>query len=300
MNFQKWRWLYNILFIVLILLLGKRFLRGIDFSALMRLTPFTIGVLLVLYPVLYGIQLLSYRLIFLDMGRRVSVKPLFRILISGYAVDIVSPMRVGIPVQIYLMKQFLHLPVSTGTSAIVIKNFGEMFALLLISLMGMGWVFPHAIPPRGMTAAVGAILVLFTALWLTKENLFKLLVSRIQKVRGRTVQLLVILYLLKGLFWALGSNLVLSDFGMFFSPFRLFVIQSVSTTVGLLSFIPMGWGARDVTETTLLVGAAVPVSVAACLVMVERIFGTVIPLLLGWLSLQRFKREERGPESSNV
>jgi len=82
------------------------------------------------------------------------------------------------------------------------------------------------------------------------------------------------------------SQVLLIHLGSPVSFLTLLSIQSLSYLVGLISLMPMGLGARELSLVVLLGGAGVPADVATYAALIQRVVATGLSFLLGLISLQ--------------
>ena len=92
------------------------------------------------------------------------------------------------------------------------------------------------------------------------------------------------LYLVRLAVRAFCIYLVLQDLGVRSSVLDLVFVQSISGVIGIVSMLPMGIGAKDVSLTVLMVQIGVPHSVALAAALIDRTLWTFVPLVVGIVS----------------
>lgn len=281
---------------------GYYLLKRIEILSLVQLRFQTIIYLLILFITSTLVYLLANIILLRGMGYEVVPKDLYLVLHSSFAVNYMAPVKIGIPLRIYLYKKALSIPLSVGTASVAITNFLWIFLLSIISLVGIVNIFhEHDYTIIPLFFAIAIVLMVFLAFLpiSNPDNVLSFLpfknetqrllafVGGIQSGIKQVSKLCLIgvsaLILMKLLITAYSSQLILQDLGYNISTSEILYAQSVALTLGFISMIPLGLGSKDVTLVFLLVEIGVTKEVAMSLAIIERVIWTLLPFMLGMI-----------------
>lgn len=227
----------------------------------------------------------------------------YLVLTASLSANYVTPVKVGIPLRIYLYSHFMDVPISIGTALVAVEALVGILTSACIAVIGIVLLFPTL----GLTVPVTLIALLATGslfLLLARTERLQPYLERLPFSRFTTwairfaerVQLslrclspaavLGVMFLdllILGL-QAIRLWLVLSVFGPPPSVLALLAVLTISVTAGNLSMIPMGLGVRDASFTVLLAQLGVPNEIALSVAVIQRLFSPGWPLLLGLIS----------------
>lgn len=277
--------------------------RGFDLSILAHLSSST-------WVLATSLSLLSLLLYFLcvntilrGMGFRRSLKPVSLIILAAGTATLVSPVKVGIPVRIFLFKKRLNIPISTGVAAFAIEAALELLWMTVIFLLPIGRFREYG--SLRVTLIVFSLLFAFFcgAILLRPQQIsgflsrfvFKRQAHRIvdfgmslqRGLRGISKGILALavgLFLLRYVVQAMFLYFVLSGFGYSINPFYLLYAKNVGYVAGTVSMIPMGLGTKDITFIFILSKLGISEQVAISSALIDRFFHTVLPFCLGVIS----------------
>lgn len=227
----------------------------------------------------------------------------YLVLTASLSANYVTPIKVGIPLRIYLYNHFMQIPLATGFALITVEAVLGMALPALIALVGIATLFPsvEVIMPLVLIGLLGASM---TAILLIRPDRLRFLLyhlpfqHRVVRI-GRFIERVqiglrsvpplaaigvVLLILLMLIFQALRLHLVLQALGYTVSPLALLYVLAISVTAGNLSLIPMGLGVRDASFFVLLRQFGIPDEIVLSATVVERLFAPGFPLLLGLIS----------------
>jgi uncharacterized protein (TIRG00374 family) len=280
-----------------------RLLDDVDWTLFRGFTP----LYLVLILLLSILSILLYTLEVFTLIRAGGYRPSFTqtyvILTASMSANYVTPLKVGIPLRIYLYHQFMKIPVPTGTALVALEALMGMLMPALISIVGIVWLFPGlglAVPlALLMVLLVGTGLVLYVTPQRAQSFLNRLPTWRVARrvvrftgrvqtglrsVSPRVLLAVAVMLVINFLASAVRLYLVLRILGHPYAPLALLCVFAISITAGNLSLIPMGLGVRDASLTLLLVQLGVPREIALSTAIVQRLFSPGWPLLLGLIS----------------
>jgi len=237
------------------------------------------------------------------MGFRRSLKPVSLIILAAGPATLVSPVRVGVLVRIFLFKKRLNVPISTGVGAFAVETSLELLWMMVFFLLPVGHF--HEYGSLRMTLIVFSLLfALFCGAVLLSPRKISRLFSRfvfkkqarriidfgmsfqqgLKRISKGTLALAAGLSLLRYITHAIFLYFVLSGFGYPLNPFYLLYAKNVSLVAGTVSMIPMGLGTKDITFMFILSEMGVSEQVAVSSALIDRFFYTVLPFCLGIIS----------------
>jgi uncharacterized protein (TIRG00374 family) len=278
-----------------------------------------------LIPAILGLTILNYVLRWLkwdyylrrlDLGNGVSRFDSGLIFVAGLVMS-VTPGKLGEVFKSYLLKRVNRTAVTRSAPIVLAERLTDGLAMLL--LMGLGLtLYPPARPAfvvLVLATAVGIVVLqnrtLFEAVlgWIERVPLGQRLAPRLLTVYTSTIQLLDWRVLLVSTFLSFVSwgfeciafYYVLVGLGIEGTALLLLqatFVFAASTLFGLISFLPGGLGASEVSSVgllVLLVGMATSAATTATIVIR---FGTLwFGVLLGVIALAWFGRRYR-PDTS--
>ncbi len=238
-----------------------------------------------------------------DFGYNTSLKDVYLVLTASLTANYATPFKVGVPLRVYLYKEKMGIPVVCGTSIILIEIFLNVFISFALSSFGVGFILhDNYINPRLIILIPAFFIFLFFYIkfdnlerFFTGGNVLSSLLGRgfsfihrvkksLTHVSSRGIIRSILLYLLILGVQSVRIWLVLLVVGESISIIYLLFVIVISTTIGTLSMIPMGIGAKDVSFTFLLVQLGVPADIAVVVATIHRLFAPGWPLFLGLIS----------------
>ncbi len=277
--------------------------RGLDISILGQLTPST-------WVLATSLSLLSLFIYFLcvstllrGLGFRRSLKPVSLIVLAAGTATHVSPVKLGVPVRIFLLKKRLNVPISVGVGAFAVEVSLELLWMTIIFLLPIGHFHEYG----GLRVALIVFSLLFAlfcgAVLLRPQKIskffsrfvFKRQAQRIidfgislqqglKRISKGALVLAAGLFVLRYITQAIFLYFVLSGFGYPMNPFYLLYAKNVAYVAGTVSMIPMGLGTKDITFMLVLSQMGVSKQVAISSALIDRFFHTFLPFGLGIIS----------------
>jgi uncharacterized protein (TIRG00374 family) len=237
-------------------------------------------------------------------GFKLSLKSTFLIATASFAANYATPVKLGIPLRVYLYRNKFGIPVSGGTALMAIEVFLGLFLPVLIAFMGIAAIFTGiGLQEPLIMFAFLMVLLLFTVLIeprklhsLTSRLPFRAKTERLVKVvadfrRGIVSIHWSSLLVMSGLLILAYVNVavrlffILRSLGAEANLLHLVYAQRIAFVAGSLSMIPMGLGVRDASLTLLLLKMGVPRETSILAAIIERMFSTGWRLLLGLISI---------------
>jgi len=265
--------------------------------------------LLLLLALIHVVSLFFHTLAVWIFLRRIqpssSFSSVYLALTASSSVGYLLPGKLGLPVRVYLYRCLFGLTVAVSFGVVAWELAVTTFFPLIFSIPAL-WIF-YADP--WLFASVSFLIFLLLSLilvgyflwrygdeinWLSKLRSLFFRVFPFAEGMGQTrkplnfwtlasFSFLCLLVLFCSVFF---SQVLLIHLGSPVSFLTLLSIQSLSYLVGLISLMPMGLGARELSLVVLLGGAGVPVDVATYAALIQRVVATGLSFLLGLISLQ--------------
>ena len=211
------------------------------------------------------------------------------------------PFPAGLPIRAVLQKKILKIPYTTSSSAIVIEtitSYGySIIALIITGVLWLGPVLKQKIPVFKGTLFFVLILIgiclslvfIYLIARRIKENLVEYLRNTGRMILNVKPVPLLVISVLTVITFAISTlrlSMVLYSVGISISPGPLFSALVFAHLAGVISFVPMGLGVRDVSLASLLVILGVPVEHAAAAAVFDRVL-TTVPILVGGIIATR-------------
>ena len=300
-RFRK-AWLVGI-FVLLTLVGGYYFAVGMDWFILKKLNGWLLAVLLVVAALYTAVNALGTWVLLRGMGHCPHYGRLYLVTTASLSTNYITPVKVGIPVRLWLYRVVLGVPVSSGSASVVIET---TLGLLIAGVLSLGGVWSvlgqrDAKTYLAMLSAVvvGAVLLLLFGRQVVHRSVKLLSPKYFDRIVGwgerfivslRSVSMwalvgMILLYLLRVSIRALCLALILQDAKVSVSLIDVVSIQSISGMIGIVSMLPMGLGVRDATLAVLLTRVGVPRSMSLVAVLVDRVLWTLVPLVVGGISV---------------
>jgi len=237
-------------------------------------------------------------------GHRPGLSRVYLVLTASMSANYAAPVKIGMPVQVWLYKQVLSIPVPIGLAVVAVEFFLSLVLPLIFSIAGSLVIFPEQ-SAKPLLFGGGLVLLVAMSFVLWKPQWFLGLLdcprlkkpishlsrhvqefqTGIRRLSVGTILQVVALLLLMYLVSAWRLTLILKAFGWQASITDLVLAQLTSFTLGSLSMLPMGLGVRDISLAFLLTRLGIPLQVATLAAVIERSVTTGTTALLGIISI---------------
>jgi uncharacterized protein (TIRG00374 family) len=236
-------------------------------------------------------------------GFRTSILQTYLVLTASMSANYATPVKVGIPLRIYLYHHFIQVPIGVGTALVAIETLVGMIVPAILTIIGIITLFPDIglfVPMVLLVALLsGAKLVTLIKPERVERMLSRFISTRFARritqfignvqMGLRSVSkwdLAVVAFILFLNYVVISARLyfILCMLGYVADPVNVFYTCVISNTVGSTSMIPMGLGVRDASIAFLLVELGIPSRVALSATVIERLLSPGWPLLLGLIS----------------
>lgn len=278
-------------------------LRSLDWNLIQQTGPLYLGIILLLSVFSIVLYTLEVYILLRAGGFGVSLWQTYLVLTSSMSANYVTPVKVGIPLRIYLYRYFLQIPAGMGTALIAIETLLGMTVPSILSIVGIVTLFPEI----GLTVPVVLLIVLLSGLGmilLIKPQQINLVLGKylsakatqritkfinnlhtgLRTISGWNLMKVIAVLLLSFVVTSARMYFILQMLGRQLSFWEIFCTRVISVTAGSASMIPMGLGIRDASVTFLLVKLGTPNNIALSVAAIERLFSPGFPLLLGIIS----------------
>jgi uncharacterized protein (TIRG00374 family) len=296
------------LVIILILLIASalllaHFSRGQDWQLVREANKAVLILILVL--TLLGTLLYAFLVYWLvqGSGHPANLWMAFLVLTASLSANYMTPVKVGIPLRVYLYRRFMGVPVPIGTALITVEAVVGIVIPALIAAAGIALLFPSLglVPPAILIAflLVGLLLVWHGRVGRLEPYMGRLPLARfttrlirflehvqsgLQSLSRPVIFGAVLLDLLMVGLQVVQLWLVLRIFGLSPSLLAVMAVFTISATAGNLSMIPMGLGVRDASFVLLLMQIGISREIALSAAAIQRLLSPGWPLLLGLIS----------------
>lgn len=242
-----------------------------------------------------------------SMGYKTSVGKLYLVLTASLSSNYITPVKAGIPIRLWLYKSLFGIPITSGSASLFVETGVGLIIGIAISILGAPLVFDGSLP-RSFSISATVFLVIFMLIvlfvwrirslrkignWIMPQRYLGKIIDWLREFKHSfhsmpvtMIPPIVLLY-----FSRLTIRVVCLYFAFnkiipstYISPFELVVAQSMGGIIGIVSMLPMGIGAKDISLTMLLMRIGVPREAALVGVLIDRTLWTIIPLIAGVIS----------------
>jgi uncharacterized protein (TIRG00374 family) len=280
----------SLLFLITVIYFS-RFIPEINLDTISLLTYQKWLWVLLLFIVVQFLNLWYFKVILTRMYPINSFSKLFQILFASHSFNYAGPVKLGMPVRIFLFKQILGVPYSAGIATVVATTGLDVCIIITLVIALSTWIYVS--PLLGFIVTLAIIigltgLVALSHKWSSSRfERFTWLARFLAEMRNLSPFVAfcaMILSATKLVLNSLAGWIVLAGLGAAtgLAPFSL--VYFSAHLAGLLSFIPMGLGVKDASVVELLGRMNTPPSLSIAFIAIDRLVWSVIPLLIGLLA----------------
>jgi uncharacterized membrane protein YbhN (UPF0104 family) len=133
-----------------------RLLRDIDWILFREIAPFYLVLILLLSALGTALYTVAVYVLVHASGHRTTIVQAYLVLTCSLSVNYVTPMKVGIPLRIYLYKQFMQMPLAVGTALVALETWLGMLIPAMIASVGIAVLFTEIglVAPLTLLAAL--------------------------------------------------------------------------------------------------------------------------------------------------
>jgi uncharacterized membrane protein YbhN (UPF0104 family) len=220
-----------------------------------------------------------------------SVIKLSQVLFASHSFNYAGPLKLGIPVRLFLFKQILGIPYTAGIASLMATTGLDVLVMVALTISFSAWIFIGPLVGLGLGAAALICLVGSAALYqklhpapTERPSWLGRFFSELGKIPPWITLYCVLIATAKSLLNGFAGWIVLTGLGVTTSLVEFVFIYFASHLAGLLSLIPMGIGVKDMSIIELLSRTGAPASASITFVAVDRLVWSLTPLLIGLLA----------------
>ena len=218
------------------------------------------------------------------------------ILMFSTSVNSTVPVPAGIPLRLYLQQKFLQISYAKSASGVFVETvvgYGITIVMALISCLiwlrpAVNYIeFDKEVYRWLIFGLVGFGMILSSLFYLQRAKWQKRLsqfwvqmITTTKEIKILPIFGMVLTILVSTVFSIARMQMLLLMFGVQVGSGGVLAGMLLSRVLGVISFVPMGLGVRDVSLTSLLVLLNVPTPVAITVSAIDRIV-MITPFLLG-------------------
>ncbi len=280
----------SLLFLITVIYFS-RLIPEIDLDTISLLTYQKWLLVLLLFFIVQLLNLWYFKLILTRMYPVNSFPKLFQILFASHSFNYAGPVKLGIPVRIFLFKKILGLPYSAGIATVVATTGLDVCIMITLVIALSTWIYIS--PLVGFILALAIIIGLTGLAALSHKWAFARLerpawlarfLAEIRNLSPFVTFCAILLSATKLLLNSLAGWIVLAGLGAATGLAKFSLVYFSSHLAGLLSFIPMGLGVKDASVVELLGRMNTAPTISIAFVAIDRLVWSVIPLLIGLLA----------------
>lgn len=295
-------WALTLIFLAIFL----SFLFRNDTWKLLSQLGFTSAIVLISIALLYLLEsVLAIKVLLQGMGYNVPYKNLYLVLTASMPANYTTPTKLGIPIRILLYKRFLAIPYSVGTASIALETVIGLGITLIIAFIGAFHLL-QAYVLGIQLLLVFMLLVVITLLLIKFVGVFFFLRDRVsgklfqrfagfwiafkESIKATSFSALcgvVLLLFIRIFVRVIVTYVILGIFSYQISILELLYIQSIAGIISMISMLPMGLGAQELSIVALLTSVGIPPDAGALIALIERGMWTLVPFVLGLISANR-------------
>jgi len=261
-------------------------------ASLFALQLWQLFLLVVVFFIATGLHISSRKYLLYALGSHCGLKNITYIHFSTLAAHYSTPVKIGIPVAIYLFDKIENIEYSKSTAMLLLEIGISTSLCGLIALVGIPAILGvslNNVMVIIVIAGLSLLILFFVTTYLYKKSskhyrLLDYLFKTIAAMRSVALSKMAI-YLLLSLLLRLVDAINIFLLCWFFLE-ELTLWQSVVTTstaffIGTISMIPMGLGSRDISILLLLNHYNISSESAILIVTLQRVLTTGLSFILG-------------------
>lgn len=279
----------SLLFLITVIYFS-RLIPEIDLDTISLLTYQNWLLVLLLFFIVQFLNLWYFKLILTRMYNINSSAKLFQILFASHSFNYAGPVKLGMPVRIFLFKQILGVPYSAGIATVMATTGLDVCIMITLVIALTTWIYIS--PLVGFMVGL-AIIIGLTGLaalshkWsirLERPGWLARFLAEIRNLSPFVTFCAILLSATKLLLNSVAGWIVLAGLGAATGLAKFSLVYFSSHLAGLLSFIPMGLGVKDASVVELLGRMNTAPTISFAFIAIDRLVWSVIPLLIGLLA----------------
>jgi len=260
----------------------------LDLGAIHGLKPEFWFAVMLLFVVAQLMTILYFSLILYGKLESCSVFKLSLVLFASHSLNYAGPMKIGMPVRVFLFRKILGVPYAVGVSAVAITTGLDVVMIIVMVAALSAWSYLS--PFAGIAMAVGLLAGLAGLTTVSSKLSTKIpnrpawirrLLWHLAGISIGTFAVAILLSAIRLVITGFAGWLLISGLGGVCDLAEFSFAYFSSLLAGLLSFLPMGIGVKDASIIEFLTRMETPLSVSMAFAAVDRLIWSLLPLVIG-------------------
>lgn len=275
----------------------------LNWELIQKTAPKDLAFILLVSFLSIGIYTIEIFILLKSRDNNISIWNTYLVLTASMSANYVTPLKVGIPLRVYLYNKIFNLSIGVGSALVTVEALLGLIVPACLSIVGILFIFPDVSLLLPISLLVILIVFISVLSRIERSKLIGILNRFVPKrisikveefiinlrqglrdVSQTTLVIVVFILILNFIITSIRLFLIISFLGGDASFLGVFFARVISVTAGSVSMIPMGLGVRDASVTFLLTNLGISKEVAFTAALMERIFSPGFPLLLGLVS----------------
>ena len=296
------KYLIQISFLIVSAMILYALVKDFDMSLVKKLSFIVFIQLIFLRVISFIIYQISNYFLFLAFDKNVNIIDLTLINSSSTVSNYATPIKIGFPLQVILLKKILNVSYTLSGTIIFISVLMSIFIAVILSIsyiiinpaiLSIDSLLQFEYLLIGL-ATIILLFILFLILFknINRNNYIIKMFNKLYNLKENLMSInftyLIISFslMLFGYFMnALMIKIILVDFSENVSILNLFFIQGIPYILAIISMIPLGLGIKDASLTILIVQTGVQSQTALLCAILMRIFTSGFSIIVGFFSI---------------
>jgi len=279
------------LFFLAALVYISRFITDIDLRVIYLLSLDKWLLVILLFLVAQLLNILYFRLLLTRMCTISSLSKLFQVLFASYSFNYAGPLKLGMPLRVFLFKRVLKVPYGAGVATVLVTTGLDILVMITLVFMLSVWIYISPFYGLILGLAIFAISIALAAMFQKlpsarpkHPNWFAKFLEDLATLSPVILFCAIVISTIKFLLICLASWIILLGIGATVDLTELTFVYLSSHLAGLLSLVPMGLGIKDATIIELLNRQEIAPAIGIAFVAIDRLVWSVFPLIIGILA----------------
>ena len=263
----------------------------IDLDTISLLTYQNWLLVLLLFFIVQFLNLWYFKLILTRMYPINSFTKLFQILFASHSFNYAGPLKLGMPVRVFLFKRILGVPYTAGIATVIATTGLDVVIIITLVVSLSAWIFISPVVGLVLGLALTTILpglaAIFKKLPFLRPDRPAWLASFFSDITNLSpfaIFSAILISTTKFLLNSAAGWIVLLGLGTTTGLAEFSLVYFSSHLAGLVSLIPMGIGIKDASVIELLGRMGTSPSVGIAFVAIDRLIWSIVPLVIGLMA----------------
>ncbi len=255
----------------------------------------------------YFLRFVKWEVYCKKAGINISMKSSLLIFLGGMSMTI-TPGKAGELVKAYLLKKAQGVEFSRGAIVVVAERTTDLLAMISLAALGSVYFFLRGSFEMNLKSMVISLIILLSLVvmgivFMRSKSFTNFLVRRFGISRKfdkvmkevlctRLTIEMTILSILSWMMECLALYITVGAFGLNISVFHAIFVFSVSTLAGVITMLPAGIGATELSMMYLLTRFGIPQLEASAITLVTRAVTLWLGVMIGVIALYTYGRRE--------